>query len=398
MSESNNDWIFVERPSAATRVEALKYFGVPPSSETELATNINTKRRRWHSRSNGPGGAEIAKLVKDIVRQLEDYLLKGGSFPEGVVAGSQAQQQSRQLPPPNFSSIEQLLELVEALTSRGQYQRAIETAREGLNKWPESTEVAILFSFAVASAAGTEFQVSNADLNEAIRTSQIVTQNEPTNVTAWWTLSTLLAASGRHEEILLLEAEIVRKLGGIPVPTLLVIARALIRTPDMWRGLEMALRAVESDPADAGIRLESATIAIEAARKFLPIDSAEKVTDFRKAVSAAAWCAHGVASVEVLVRPFRMWAERCDDKMFTGSHRFRSFVSIITLFIWLPIHNAQANKRLWEIVLNGPSDGQLEFYALSEMKYIQDVHSGIKFMWLENRVSWPQKPIGVDLN
>jgi len=93
-----------------------------------------------------------------------------------------------------------------------------------------------------------------------------------------------------------------------------------------------------------------------------------------------------------------MWAERCDDKMFTGSHRFRSFVSIITLFIWLPIHNAQANKRLWEIVLNGPSDGQLEFYALSEMKYIQDVHSGIKFTWLENRISWPQKPIGVDLN
>ena len=255
-----------------------------------------------------------------------------------------------------------------------------------------------MFSFAVASAAGTEYQVSNADLNEAIRTSQIVTQNEPTNVTAWWTLSTLLAASGRHEEILLLEAEIVRKLGGIPVPTLLVIARALIRTPDMWRGLEMALRAVESDPSDAGIRLESATIAIEAARKFLPIDSAEKVTDFRKAVSVAAWCAHGVASVEVLVRPFRMWAERCDDKMFTGSHRFRSFVSIITLFIWLPIHNAQANKRLWEIVLNGPSDGQLEFYALSEMKYIQDVHAGIKFMWLENRVTWPQKPIGVDLN
>jgi hypothetical protein len=291
-----------------------------------------------------------------------------------------------------------LLELVEALTSRGQYQRAIETAREGLNNWPESTEVAVLFSLAVASAAGTEFQVSNADLNEAIRTSQIVTQNEPTNVTAWWTLSTLLAASGRHEEILLLEAEIVRKLGGIPVPTLLVIARALIRTPDMWRGLEMALRAVESDPADAGIRLESATIAIEAARKFLPIDSAEKVTDFRKAVSVAAWCAYGVASLEVLVRPFRMWAERCDEKMFTGSHRLRSFVSILTLFIWLPIHHAQANKRLWEIVFNGPVDGQLEFYALSEMKYIQDVHSGIKFMWLENRVSWPQKPIGVDLN
>jgi hypothetical protein len=76
MSESNTDWIFVERPAAATRVEALKYFGVPPSSETELATNINTKRRRWHSRSNGPSGAEIAKLVKDIVRQLEDYFPK----------------------------------------------------------------------------------------------------------------------------------------------------------------------------------------------------------------------------------------------------------------------------------------------------------------------------------
>ena len=112
----------------------------------------------------------------------------------------------------------------------------------------------------------------------------------------------------------------------------------------------------------------------------------------------AAWCAHGVASLEVLVRPFRMWAERCDEKMFTGSHRLRSFVSIITLFIWLPIHNAQANKRLWEIVFNGPVDGQLEFYALSEMKYIQDVHAGVKFTWLENRISWPQKPIGVDLN
>jgi len=398
MNENNNDWINAERPTAATRQEALRYFGVPPSTEAELVNNITKKRLLWHKRSNGPGGAAIAKLVKDVVLQLDNYLLRGGSFPEGVVAGSQAQQQSRQLPPPNFSSLEQLLELVEVLTSRGQYQRAIDTAREGLNKWPESTEVAILFSFVVASAAGTEFQVSNADLNEAIRTSQAVTQNEPTNVTAWWTLSTLLAASGRHEEILLLEAEIVRKLGGIPVPTLLVIARALIRTPDMWRGLEMALRAVESDPTDAGIRLESTMIALEAARKFLPIDSAEKVTDFRKAVSVAAWCAHGVASVEVLVRPFRMWAERCDDKMFTGSHRLRSFVSIITLFIWLPIHNAQSNKRLWEIVLNGPSDGQLEFYALSEMKYIQDVHAGIKFTWLENRVSWPQKPIGVDLN
>ena len=398
MNNDDQGWMYAELPKAATRDEALRYFGIPPCPETDLVTNINAKRRRWHSRSNGPGGAELAKSVKETVRILENFLLKGLPLPANLLHGNTQRDRSRDLPPPEFSTIEQLSALIDALTERGQYQRAINTAREGLTKWSDSAEVAVIFSFAVATAAIADFQVQKTDLDEAIRTSEIATEIDSTNSTAWWVLSTLLAASGRYEEILLLEGEIVRKLGGIPVPTLLVIARVLTRTPDLWRGLEMVLRAVESDPSDAGIRLEATTIALDTARHMLPINSGEKVANFKKIVSVAAWSADGVASLEEIVRPFRMWAERSDQKMFTGSHRFRSFMSIITVFIWLPIHNLNVNKYLWEIILTGPVDGQLEFFAMSEMSYIQEVHKGVAFEWLKSAKTWPLRPVGSDLN
>lgn len=398
MIDQDTDWILLEQPTSATVESARAYFGVPPAPLESLAENINRKRRRWHSRSNGPSGSSRAREVKEIIKRLEDFLLKGAPFPHELVDGRGPVNNDRPLPPPIFATLEDLEQLVENLIQRGQFQRSIETARDGASRWPDVMRAQTLFAYTAAFAANSGHPVESGILSEAIRAGELVTNADPMNTVGWWCRGILLAHAGRNDEVLYLENEIVSRLGWIPPNVLLTVAQAVALTRDMRRGLEMVMRAVETDPTDSGLRLEAVTIALEVARRHLPLSSAELVTNFKRVVEVSAYCADGVASLEAEVRPFRMWAERCDRHIFVGSQRLRSFMSALTFFVWLPLHNSQRNKACWRVLLEGPVDGQAEFFLLSEMPYIRNVHSGVQMPWFTVPDRWPTRPVDADLN
>lgn len=392
MNDTETEWMLTERPRASTKQAAREYFGVPPSPESALIDNINKKRRRWHSRSNGPSGSEKAREVKEIIRQLENFLLKGGDFPHGLVDGSAPETLDVSLPPPIFSTIEELEALVDVLLQRGQFQRAIDTSREGTLRWPEAFRAQLLFAYAVAFAFNAGLVPSAKDFDEAIRASEIATTTDPINAVGWWSRSSLLAASGRIEEVLYLENEIVSRLGYVPPSVLIIIGRSVALTKDVWRGMEMIMRAVEADPTDSGIRQEAVSVALDVGRRLLPLSNDQNAVSFERIVAVASYCADGVASLESEVRPFRMWASRSSGRMFTGSHQLRSFLSILTAFAWLPIHGAKRNKACWRIVLDGPTKNSAQFFELIEMEYVRSVHRGVAMPWASAPNVWPTRP------
>lgn len=78
-----SDWKETPYPASTNAEDLREYFGVNPNggSEEELRANIDTKRRMWHARSNGPAGGEQAREVKEFIRSAEAHLLRDGPAP-----------------------------------------------------------------------------------------------------------------------------------------------------------------------------------------------------------------------------------------------------------------------------------------------------------------------------
>ena len=160
----------------------------------------------------------------------------------------------------------------------------------------------------------------------------------------------------------------------------------------------MVMRSIECDPTDAGLRQEGVSIVLEVARRHLPLGSNEHVVNYQRIVQVAAYCAMGVPSLEAAVRPHRMWADRAEKPIFVGGQRLRSFMTIATFFAWLPIHNRQKSKLGWRLLFDGPDVGQAEFFTLSELPYIRQVHDRVPMPWAPGLENWPVRPARDDFN
>ena len=390
VSGTATDWMNVDVPLGLDDAALRSYFGVPPSPEDELAKNIDEKRKRWHKRSNGPGGVERSRRVKEIIKALEAHLIRGQDLPEGILEGEVRTDYSAPLPPPVFEALDEWLSLIETLLTRGKNDRALETAHQGLERWPDDPRATNAFCSTVAFLASTDQLSDAAMISEALVLSQKCPDLLPQDSSAWYKRCVLLAASDRAAEIAGLESEVAARLGSVPSDILVLIGQALITAGKLDDGLSRLVRAVAESPDDFGVRSEATDAAINAARRLLPLASAEAVTAYQEIIDVGAWCAAGVPAAEEIIRSHRMWATRCSKKAFVGSWQLRTFLSVLTVFIWLPIHNAARSKPLWKIFVEGPEQSGDEFFLVSGADYVREVHGSVAMPWAAPGAAWPK--------
>jgi hypothetical protein len=385
---TTQEWLRDEIPAAIDEAALKAYFGVPPSPDSELQTNIDRKRKVWHKRSNGPQGAERARRVKELIRVLEAHLLRGQPLPDGILDGDVKAEDARPLPPPWFEDLGELLEMVETLLNRGQHQRAADLARNGVERWPNESAALARLAF-VCSYLSVLGELNDLTLLEhGLQAAARCNELNPTDTSAWYSRCVLLLAADRADEALALEAEVSVRLGSVPPSILVLIGQAMLSVGRYSDGLQRLVRAVSGAPDDLGIRSEAASAATAAATLLLPLDTPAAVTQYCEIIQVGAWCADGAPAAEDLIRPHRLWAARCTNKAFVGSLRLRTFLAVCTAFVSVPIHNAAKSRPLWQILLQGPPQGQ-EFFLLSSASYVRMAHAGRSMPWAPSGTPWP---------
>lgn len=387
---TTDEWLREEAPTSIDEAALKAFFGVPPSPESALQENIERKRKVWHKRSNGPQGAERARRVKELIRSLEAYLLRGQPLPDGILEGAPRVDSSQPLPPPMFDDLNELFDLIELLLTRGQIPRAIDLAREGVQKWPADPKMLSRFCFLCSylSTAGEAFNMEL--LEEGLKAAALCNEIDPSDTSAWYSRCVLLLAAGRNSDAVALEVEVAARLGTTPPSILVMIGQAMLSVGQIADGLQRLIRAVAAAPDDLGIRSEAASAATAAALLLLPLHDVSSVAKYSEIIQVGAWCADGAPSAEDLIRPHRLWAARCTQKAFVGSLRLRTFLAVCTAFISIPVHNKLKSRPMWEILLAGPEQGQ-EFFLLSSANYVRQVHSGRSMPWAQSGSPWPKR-------
>jgi hypothetical protein len=372
------------------RAGLQEYFGIPPAPETELATNIKEKRRLWHGRSNSPANREKAERIKELIRKLEQHLINGFDLPDGILTGEGARQDVDDLPVPVFEVVEELIELIGNLLRRGQNKRALDAASEGMLQFPNASQLERLFlDTAVQTGIETRDAITDELLIRAYALSDKLLERDPADIQVWLSRFSLLTLLGRFDSLAQIEAEARTKLGSLPPSITLAVGEALLSTGRGREGLARLLSAVDAPEADSGIRGKAVDIALSEAKRHLPITSSEALDWFSQVVDVAAWCARGFGAEEAVVRPFRMWAARAENRVFTGNRPLRALLAVLTGFQWVRLHNARKSEFVWKVLLDGPmDDGQDNFELVSGSAYVRDVHKKVTFPWFVNG-SWP---------
>lgn len=384
-------WREVEIPQSLNPAALLEYFGIPPNPNSELATNIKSKRRLWHGRSNSPANREKAERIKELIQQLERHLMNGLELPSGILRGQTASQDFGDLPAPVFEVLEELLELIGNLLRRGQNLRALNAVTEGMLRFPNTHQLERLFiETAVQVGIEDRNSISEEMLLNAYSLSGQLTERDAANRDLWLSRFSLLMLLGRFEELSLIEAEARSQLGSLPPTLTLAVGEALISTGRGRDGLTRLISAIETPEADSGTRGQAVDIALSEAKRQLPITSKESLEWFSQIIDVAAWCARGLGAEEAVVRPFRMWAARAGNRVFTGDRPLRAILAVLTGFQWVRLHNRLKSEFVWKVLLDGPTeDNQDDFAVVSGSTYVLEVHKEAIFPWFVNG-SWPE--------
>jgi hypothetical protein len=384
-------WQELETPSSLQRTALLEYFGVPPSPESELVTNIRSKRRTWQARSNSPANREKADRIKELIRRLEEHLVQGLPLAEGILSGKVDAQDLGDLPAPVFETIEELLELLKNLIRRGQYQRALDTASEGLLRFPSTPRLEQMYvETAIQLGLADRTSVSDDTLIRAYTLSGELLNQDPTSRDLWLSRFSILTLLGRFDALAEIESEARTRLGTLPSAITIGVAEALLSIGRGRDGIARLVLAVEAPDADSGVRGRAVDVALAEARRQLPITSKDSLEWFTQVVDVAAWCARGLGAEEAAVRPYRMWAARAGNRMFTGDRPLRTLLAVLTGFLWVQFHNRRRSEFVWKILLEGPSsDGSDNFEVVTSAAYVQQVHQDVRFSWTSNG-SWPR--------
>lgn len=384
-------WQELEVPRSLDRAALHEYFGIPPAPETELATNIKDKRRLWHGRSNSPSNREKAERIKELIRKLEQHLMNGLNLPDGILSGQASSQDLDDLPVPVFEVLEELLELIGNLLRRGQNRRALDAASEGMLRFPNAPQLERLFlDTAVQTGIENRDAITEELLVRAYALSGVLLERDAADTQVWLSRFSLLALLGRFDALAQIEAEARTKLGTLPPSITIAVGEALLATGRGREGLSRLLSAVDAPGADSGIRGQAVDIALTEAKRQLPITSKESLEWFSQTIDVAAWCARGLGAEEAVVRPFRMWAARAGNRVFTGDRPLRTLLAVLTGFQWVRLHNSRKSELVWKVLLDGPKEGdQDNFVLVSGSAYVRDVHKETTFPWFVNG-SWPK--------
>lgn len=175
--------------------------------------------------------------------------------------------------------------------------------------------------------------------------------------------------------------------------------------------LHYCVRLVGESGDDRALRSELVQMILgRVTAELLPLRTAEAVQLYQMIVATAAWIADGVPEAEDSVRVHRMWAANADQRVFGGNWQWRAFFGLITLFIALPLINANMAKPAWQILLAGPALGDQAkhkgavlsqnraWFLVTRNAYIGAVHEKIKLPWQDRSGQWPEVDLSALFN
>lgn len=381
------EWRALEMPLSKEEGDLLAYFGIPPSPPGDLSGNINAKRKFWHRRSNGLGDHERAKRVKELIQQLSEHLLNGVPF-EGVLESGPG---GPRFDKTTADTLEELRQLIDDLLRRGSFRAAVDAGWRGVTQWNDSPLAHLLLAYAVATALDFRTPLERSVVEYALRSAEFAASAYASDEMAWSARIGLMVAMGMAAQVDGLRETATRALGTLSPDLRITFASAVFATGQRDRGLAEVVQALVSTEADLGVRADAATQVIrQAAMPLLPLKSAADAAAYRDAVAVAAWCATGIPDAEELVRPHRFWATACTSNIYSGNWQIRTFLSVCTGFLLLPVLNAMRGRPAWQIFIKGPLVYQ-EFLFFSDFDFMQSVHAhcGSALPWLMPDGRWP---------
>jgi hypothetical protein len=351
----------------------LAFFGIPPYSPDALDDNIKKKRKIWNrlSNSGNPGGREKAEKVLALIQRISEAVKRGTEGEQG--GGVQTE-----IPAEIFETVEELWHILEEYLFAFEYDDAIRVAREAVRRW-QNADAAGALAWVVSVTITSDGYASPALLAEGIQAAQVAVREQPGVVRNWESTASLLLADNKAQEAASAIDQAERANGGRATAMLYLLrTRAMIAMKRPDEAMAAAVRAVtRAEPARAAAtRSEATDLLVTWAADLLPIKSSADLSRFTEMVGVAAWCSYGVPEAEDQVRPYRMWATNAGKRVFVGSDRMRSFLAVITGFIYLPIHNYVRSQPAWQVFNEGQGKEATEaFVIVAAPAYVQKIHN-----------------------
>jgi hypothetical protein len=390
MPVQEEEWLALEIPLTKEERDLLAYFGIPPSPQGQLSDNIREKRKFWHRRSNGLGEHERARRVKELIQQLSEHLLNGVPF-EGVLESGPG---GPRFDKTTADTLEELRRLIDDLLRRGSFRAAVDAGWRGVTEWNDAPLAHMLLAYAVATALDFRTSLERNVIEYALKSAEYATSAYANDEMSWSSRIGLMVATGMAGQVDGLRDPAARALGTLSPDLRITFASAVFATGQRDRGLAEVVQALYGANIDLGVRADAASQVIrQAAMPLLPLKSAADAAAYRDAVAVAAWCATGIPDAEELVRPHRFWAAACMSNIYSGNWQIRTFLSVCTGFLLLPVLNAMRGRPAWQIFIKGPLVYE-EFLFFADFDFMRSTHAhcGPGLPWLLPDGKWPTSP------
>jgi tetratricopeptide (TPR) repeat protein len=380
MAETKEVWkTTTALPAGASYDQMLEFFGVPPHPKEDLRENIKSKRRSYHAKTNSPNpkGRARAKEIEALIQRVAQTLLRG--VPGGADGGGV----TVELPDAVFETLDELRRIVTEYVLADDYDRALQVAREALDRLSERAEAAAVLAWVLATGFNTGSLINQELVAEGLTAADAALEGQPQVARNWESKISLLIAGSRPQEAAAALEEASKTVTG-PLTARLYIMRARVaiglgRTDEALLAAVRAVLTALSDADDVpAIRSDATDLLVSwIASNLLPIRSTADLARYGEMVGVAAWCAEGVPDAEDQVRVHRMWAANAGKRVFTGSWKLRSFLAVCTGFISLPIHNYLRSSPAWRVFAEGLDKTEHDdaFTIVASPEYVQRAHN-----------------------
>lgn len=387
-----DEWVQLTEPASLSQDDIFKFFGIPPSPQENLENNIKSKRQFWTKRANGPGGRELAVKVKQNIQNLSK-VLKEGAVPERIVPSGDGKYQVLGDAATPLEFADQL----EMFLRAGDWANVLATARFGLEKWPDNTDVVVAVALALSELARDLPSISQDIRVFAASSTDWALTRAPSNPNVWLAKARVVLAFGTVEDVEALETRATAQNVSLPAELYGIVATASFRTGDTAGGIKRLVRSVESSNGDPGVRSVATDSMIrEVLIPMLPLTNGREAQAFAEAVQAAAWIAEGVPESEAELVKFRIWATESRARVFIGDPTLKSFLGVLTGFVALPVYSKVASRPGWRVLKDGPSNKNswLQWIDVADGEFIEELHqlSQRPFAWQRTAgEKWPTR-------
>jgi tetratricopeptide (TPR) repeat protein len=380
----------VEIPAQPAPTDIRAFFGVPPDPEEKLDDNISKKRRHWRSKTRQNVSSEIAKKKVDqalrIIAALEQQLKRGVVDEELDI--ERLREEFSAEPETRVDEIGDLWRILEELLAAGRLDEALRVANDARTRFEGAGPAEAAFGWLAVISSRSEGAASETLRKEGLAALEVaIAKGETTADTYTWK-AILELDLGVPEAALntLGAAEQVLKVDLTPwMYSHRCEAYAALGRPD--EALEDAKRSVNAAADDLALRSNTVTALITAARVgLLPVGSEEALRRYQELIEWAAWCALGAPEAEDRVRPYRLWSVEAESRAYTGRIDLRSIIAVASGFLLLPLLNRVRSKPHWQVLHDGPKQGDGEMFEIVAMRGIARlVHEGLleKLPWFE---------------